>query len=486
MKIAIFSDAFYPQINGIVTSIISIARNMADRGHQVIIMAPSYRNLQEFEYPGVKVIRVRSISASFYDDFKWINPFDYQVYRRLRDEDVDIVHFMTPFFVSLMGIKFARKMGIPVVGTFHTFLADPLYMKHLFSGPIKVSKEVVWTYLNSFYDCADYVTAPTEEAVSIIRYNGCKAPLEAVSNGIDFKQFDNSLSEEFRMRYALGRKVILYIGRISYEKDIFTLLDAFDKVWAADPEVQLLLVGDGPQREEFENYANEMPSAAHVIFTGAVNHEELVSSGVFKASMLFATASRTETQGITTLEAQANGLPTVAVREGGVVNLVRDGYNGYLVTPEDSSAMADRILDLTGNNEDLARMGRNALDMVDIHRMERIIDRWEALYSELVDKRESLTNKDYLHINTLLRFTREFKLDFHYLIQKMNPMRQGAGTQDRYVRMIRNRIRLRYIPVRGRRIQERYVRVLQRRFQSGYTPVVRNLRRRSIMHRRKK
>ena len=84
MKIAIFSDAFYPQINGIVTSIISIARDMADRGHKVIIVAPSYRNLQEYEYPGVTVIRVPSISASFYDDFRWTNPFNYSVYKRLR------------------------------------------------------------------------------------------------------------------------------------------------------------------------------------------------------------------------------------------------------------------------------------------------------------------------------------------------------------------------------------------------------------------
>ncbi len=483
MNIAIFSDAFYPQINGIVTSIISIARNMADRGHRVIIVAPSYRNLQEYSYPGVKLFRVHSISASFYDDFKWTNPFDYSVYKRLRDEDVDIVHFMTPFFISLLGIKFARKMGMPVVGTFHTFLADPLYMKHLFDGPVKVSDKVVWTYLNCYYDCADYVTAPTEEAVKIIEANGCTAPLEAISNGIDFNQFDNSRPDEFRARYGLGDKVVLYVGRVAYEKNIFTLLDAFDKAWASDRELQLLLIGDGPQREEFENYAAQLASASAIIFTGAVAHKELIGSGIFKTASLFATASRTETQGITVLEAQANGLPVVAVREGGGVNLVKDGYNGFLVEPDDSSAMAGKILYIIENRQDLVWMEKNTRKMVDIHRIDRIIDRWEALYTELIEGAGEAGEKDYLHFSTLLRFTRKFRLDFRYIFRRINPMHLGAGAQQRYARAFRRGERQRYIPVRISGVQERYARVFRRRLRRREIPMM-NLKRRSLMRRR--
>lgn len=483
MKIAIFSDAFYPQINGVVTSIISIARNMADRGHRVIIVAPSYRNLQEFEYPGVKVIRVHSISASFYDDFKWTNPFDYSVYKRLRDEDVDIVHFMTPFFISLLGIKFARKTGKPVVGTFHTFLADPLYMKHLFSGPVKVSERVVWAYLNCYYDSADYVTAPTEEAVKIIEANGSKAPLEAISNGIDFSQFDNSGAEAFRKRYGLGDKVVLYVGRIAYEKDIFTLLDAFAEAWAQEPELQLLLVGDGPQRNEFESYAADLPGAPRITFTGALSHSELVGSGVFKLSSLFATASRTETQGITVLEAQANGLPVAAVREGGVVNLVREGYNGFLVDPEDSSGMAERIIRIVSDEEEQVRMGKNAVDMVEIHRIDRVIDRWESLYSELIEGKEELAGKDYLHFSTLLRFTRLFRLDFRYIFRRINPMRLGAGVPERHLKILRSRIRRQYDLIQRTGARARSVKVFPRQLRHRGAPMM-NLKRRSLMRRR--
>jgi 1,2-diacylglycerol 3-alpha-glucosyltransferase len=432
MNIAIFSDAFYPQINGVVTSIISVASNMAKRGHKVIIVAPSYRNLDEIDIPGVKIIRVPSISASFYEDFKWTNPFSFTTYKALRKENIDLVHFMTPIFISMLGIKFARKRGLPVVGTFHTFIADPRYSEHMFSGPVKVSEEVIWKYLNLYYDCADYVSAPTEEAVRIIAENGCSAPLEAVSNGIDFNQFDNSRSDEFRKKYSLGDQVVLYIGRVAYEKNLDVLIDAFDLVYHNNPEAQLLIVGDGPQRQIFEEQAAEKGCGDSVIFTGAVSHSELVHSGIFDAVSLFATASVTETQGITILEAQANGLICVGAKEGGVVNLIEDGVNGYLVAPGDSAVMSERIGHVLKHRDELADMEQKALEMVDIHRMDKIIDRWEEIYTELYENRELSVGKDYLHFNTLVKFTKSLKVDFQYLLDKVRrPRTMWARSFDR-------------------------------------------------------
>ena len=255
--------------------------------------------------------------------------------------------------------------------------------------------------------------------------------------------------------------MILYVGRIAYEKNMFTLLDAFDKVWASDAEAQLLLIGDGPQRDEFEKYAAAMQSGGNVIFTGAIAHDELIKSGAFKASTLFATASRTETQGITILEAQANGMLAVAVREGGVVNLVKDGYNGFLTEPDDSTGMAEKILYILENRKDLDWMEKNTMDMVEIHRMDKIIDRWEALYTEMIEGKDSLPVKDYLHFSTLLRYTRLFKLDFRFMFHKINPMRLGARAQDRHKKIFR------------------------RRFRRKYAPMMMNIRRRSMMLRRR-
>ncbi len=417
MNIAIFSDAFYPQINGIVTSILSLASKMAERGHKVIIVSPSYRNLEEIRIPGVKIIRVPSVSASFYDDFKWTNPFSFSTYKALRKENIDIVHFMTPVFISMIGIKFARKMGIPVVGTFHTFIANPKYFEHLFNGPVKASEEISWKYLNLYYNCADFVSAPTEEAVRIIAEHDCTAPLEAVSNGIDFNQFDNSRAPEFREKYGLGKKAVLFVGRVAHEKSITELIDAFDIVFSSEPEAQLLIVGDGPQRKEFEDYAASKACAENVVFTGAIGHDDLVTSGAFASVALFATASVTETQGITVLEAQANSLPCVGAAEGGILNLIEDGVNGYLTPPGDCAAMAEGILKVLNDNS--GEMGRKALELVEIHRLERIIDRWEDIYTGLVENRGTLGSKDYLHFRDLLKFAKTLKVDFQYLLDKI-------------------------------------------------------------------
>ncbi|MDA3956817.1 glycosyltransferase [Oceanispirochaeta sp.] len=434
MKIAIFSDAYYPQINGVVTSINSIARNMADRGHKVIIVAPSYKNLQEQEYPGIKIIRVTSISASFYDDFRWTNPFSYIAYRALKDEAVDIIHFMTPVFISLLGIKFARKLNLPLVATFHTFIANPLYFEHLFKGPLKITEEVSWKYLNLYYDCADYVSAPTEEAVKIIRENHCTAPLEAISNGIDFNIFDNTRSPEFKKCWGLGDKVILYVGRVAFEKNLRNLMDSFDLVYKTHPDAQLLIIGDGPQLEEFEKYASLKESRKKIIFTGAIPHNDLVVSGVFEAVSLFATASQTETQGITLLEAQANGLICVGVREGGIINLIEDGKNGYLVSPGDVDEMAEKLAYILENKASLGSMELAAKEMVDVHKMSRIIDRWEELYQNLIDNKENLPVKDYLHFSALMKFTTQFKIDFRYFLKKIRPSRTFVARNPEFKR----------------------------------------------------
>jgi len=426
MKIAIFSDAYYPQINGVVTSINSIAHNMADRGHKVLIVAPSYRGLNEVEYPGVRVIRVASISASFYDDFRWTNPFSYATYKAIKDESVDLIHFMTPVFISLLAIKFAKKLNIPLVGTFHTFIANPLYFEHLFKGPLKITEQVSWKYLNLYYDCADYVTAPTEEAVRIIAKNNCQSPLEAISNGIDFNIFDNRGSLEFRKKWNLGEKAILFIGRVAHEKNLINLIDSFDIAYEKHPDAQLLIVGDGPQMEDFVSYAEAKKSGRNIIFTGAIAHDDLVQSGIFKAVSFFATSSETETQGITVLEAQANGLICVGVSEGGIINLIEDGKNGFLVPPGDVKKMAERMSYILDNKEQLAPMEVAAKEMVDVHSMSRIIDRWEELYQHLIDNKENLPVKDYLHFSTLLKFTTSFKIDFRYFLKKIRPSRSFA------------------------------------------------------------
>lgn len=410
MKIAIFTDSFFPQVNGVVTALVNLAENLADRGHKIIIIAPKYRKQQEYVYPGIRVVRVNSVAARFYDDFRWTVPFPLWCYWKLKREEIDIVHFMTPFFISFFGIKFARLTKVPCVGTFHTLITDPAYFTHLFKGPMKITQEGTCVYANLYYDRADHVTTPSKEAARMIEANGCTTSIEVISNGVVLDSFDNSRSGAFREKYGLGDGVVLFIGRIAHEKNLTVLIDAFSKVHERIPEAQLLIVGDGPQWDLFKSYAQKQSCSGSIIFTGVIDHDELVGSGIFGCASLFATASETETQGITILESQANGLLSVGVRRGGVMELIEDGKNGYLVEPGDVSAMAEKIVYILENKDSLEDMKKNVLEMVKAHKIEKIVDRWDELYRDLIDKnnRGLLPKKDYIHFYFMLKAISEY------------------------------------------------------------------------------
>jgi 1,2-diacylglycerol 3-alpha-glucosyltransferase len=422
MNIAIFTDSFYPQINGVDTSILSIAENFTQRGHGVVILAPRYKMSEDFQHPKIKIKRIPSLPASFYDDFRWTFTNSYPFYKYLRDEKVDIVHFMTPFFASYIGIKIARLLKVPLVGTFHTFIADPAYYEHLFNGPVTITPQVAWNYCNVYYNAADYVTAPTLKAVKEISDNGVIVPLEALSNGIDFKQFANNQTQEIKTRYNLGKNVVLFIGRIAYEKSIKVLIDSFKIALEQLPDSQLLLVGDGPQLEEFKDYAQQKDISKSIIFAGAIPHKELVQSGIFSLVKVFATASESETQGITILEAQVNKILTVGVKAGGVMDLIDDGVNGYLVDPKDSQAMGDRIAYCLKNFNALKDVREQAKISTGKHDIILVMDRWEEIYSELIAKnqRGELEEKDYLHFKTILGITRQFKIDLNFYFKRFS------------------------------------------------------------------
>jgi len=420
MRIAIFSDSYHPQVNGVVTSIVNLSENLADRGHQIIIVAPKYWGLKEYSHPGIEIVRITSVAAAFYDGFRWTVPFSLRVYRLLKKKKIDIVHFMTPSIVALFGIKFARLQKLPVVGTYHTFISDPLYFKHLFKGPISITPEAIWKFTNLFYNSADFVSAPTKEAVRIIRENGGLTPMEAISNGIDTSLFDNSRWREFKEKYGLEDQVILFIGRMAHEKSIPVLLEAFSRVHAGFPGAQLLLVGDGPQLEEFSESARKLPGGDRIIFTGSIPYKELIRSGVFQCASLFATPSETETQGITILEAQANGLVTVGVNKGGVIDLIEDGVNGFLVPPGDSAALAEKISEVFIDADLRKTLGGNAVSMVEVHQMKYVVDRWETVYADLIARNESgeLVRLEYLRLRKLLMVLRSLRLNYRYLWDK--------------------------------------------------------------------
>lgn len=383
LKIAIFTDSFIPLCDGIVVSTINLAKGLADRGHKIYIIAPKYRNIKEFRYKNVKVKRVSGIPAFFYRGFKFTSPLTIGILKYLKKEKIDIIHFQTPIGLGIQALLMALFLKKPVVGTFHTFFTDTKYLKHL-GVPPRFIQKFSWLYARAFYNKCDLVTCPSESAKKELLKNGFIKPIKVISNGIDFSVFDNLKYREVKKQLNPNGKILLFVGRIAHEKNINFLIDCFKLIANKDKSVKLVITGSGPQMEEIRHKIHRLSLPDRVILTGSIEHKNLVKSGIYKASDLFITASTTESQGITMLEAQANGLVCVGLNAKGVKDLIRNNYNGFLVRASERE-FANKVLELLRNKNLYNRMKRNTLREVRKHGINKIVKIWEKVYLSMIN-----------------------------------------------------------------------------------------------------
>ena len=384
MNIAIFTDTFFPQINGIVTATVNLSKGLSDRGHKIFIICPEFKNCkEEFKYKNVKIIRIPSIPAYFYEDFRFTSIINPSLIKLLKKEKIDIIHFQAPMPLGFQSIIISKIFKIPLIGTFHTFFADPQYLKHM-NLDYKIIEKFSWVYARGYYNRCDLITAPALETKKELLENNFKEPIKVISNGIDFKQFDNRTKKEVKQKYNPNGDLLLFIGRIAHEKNLFYLLDCFKIVAEKMPTVKLLIVGDGPQTKELKSKIKELKLSKNVIMTGKIPHKELVKSSIFGACKLFVTASKTENQPMTMLEAQANGLVCIGLKDRGMKNLIRDGYNGYLIEDNDKKSFAEKIIKLLKNKELYNKLKKNTEKEIKKHSLNEIAKTWEEVYIDLL------------------------------------------------------------------------------------------------------
>ncbi len=386
MKIAIFTDTFMPQLDGVVTATISMAKGLADRGHQVYIIAPKYRRkINEFSYKDVVVKRVASVPAFFYKGYRFTLFWSRSLAKYLRKENIDVIQLQTPVMLGVHALLISRFLKKPIVGTFHTFFTDPQYTRHIGLNS-KLIQKLSWAYAKMYYNRCNLVTCPSESAREELAKHGLIEPIKVISNGIDVSKFDNSNWESMKEKFNPSGDIILSVGRIAYEKNLECLLRCFKFVLEQKKNAKLVIVGDGPQMGELKATVKKMNLSESVVLTGIIDHESLVKSGIFKASKVFVTVSTTETQGITTLEAQANGLVCVGVDARGTRDLIKDGYNGYLVAEGNEREFADRVVKLLDDSRTYVVMECNTLKCIKDHDIKDVVGLWEKEYSELITK----------------------------------------------------------------------------------------------------
>ncbi|MDI3297717.1 MAG: glycosyltransferase [Bacillota bacterium] len=356
MRVAMFTDSYTPYVSGVVRSILLLKRELERMGHEVTVFAPDYPGVSPEADQAERVIRLPSLPAPTQPDFHVPIPWAPGITRRLRQLEVEVVHSHSPFVAGGVAAAAARRLGLPLVFTYHT-----RYDLYTHYAPIDVplTRRVVAEWATFYANSADQVIAPSPSLARWLEGQGVTSPIRVIPSGIDLEVLRAGDPEWLRGRLGLepAARIVLYAGRLGAEKNLDLLFRAFARVAEARPDVHLALAGDGTERRRLEAWAREAPLAGRVHFLGTLAPEELRHA--YHGATCFAFPSTSETQGLVLAEAMGAGLPPVAVAAPASCDTVRDGVDGLLV-PDSEEAMAAALLRLVDDPRLRALLGSEA------------------------------------------------------------------------------------------------------------------------------
>jgi glycosyltransferase involved in cell wall biosynthesis len=383
MKIAVFTDTFAPQVNGVANAVRNFDGMLSGMGHEVEVFTGGH-SPGTVATDGARVHRYRAVTFFPYPEFE----SSVSVIRPLRDAasfGPDVVHAHSPFVMGLCAWRAARRLKVPLVGTFHTPVDEYVVYIAGRSAFIRgVLKRVARAYQNWFYGRCDVIIVPAKSAVKYLDAGDKR--IEVVSNGLDLKRYGRAGRREFRDRFGLGdAPVIMHGGRLSFEKRIDGVIKAMPRVLEAIPEARLLIVGRGPARQSLETLVDGLGLGKAVVFTGYVSDEDF--PGAFAAADVLALNSPVETESIIALEAFATGVPVVGADAGAIPDAVVPGENGFLFNTDDTEAMAKCLIQVLEDKSLMEKLGEGALKTAAGHSLEKSTEKLLAVYESVIRKR---------------------------------------------------------------------------------------------------
>lgn len=340
MRVLMVSDVYFPRVNGVSTSIETFRSCLAGLGVEVRLVVPRYGD--EAAADGVVRVPGRPVPGDREDRLVHWRAMHRAVLAAA--EDCDLVHIQTPFVAHYAGLKAARRLGRPVLATYHTLFEEYLqhYAPFVPAGWLRGQARAL-----SRRQCnaLDAVVVPSTAMRQRLHDYGVTAPLHVLPTGIPTERFGRGQGLAFRQRHGIhfGRPVALFVGRVAHEKNIGFLLNALVHARRLRPDVLLLVAGEGPAMAGLKAQARRLGLADSVQFIGYLDREQALPD-CYAAADVFVFASRTETQGLVLLEAMAAGLPVIALAEMGTVDILAPG-RGALSPPADPQAFGQLLGD---------------------------------------------------------------------------------------------------------------------------------------------
>lgn len=344
MRIAIFTETFLPKVDGVVTRLVHTLQALEALGHEVLVLAPPGAPAH---HGRATVVAAPGLPFPWYPELNVALP-SVRIASDAAAFEPDVVHVVNPVLFGAWGALWARQRRLPLVASFHT---DPKVVRRLGLGWFRRPLEIVDREIHNLAD-VNLCTSP--QMVSLARGLRIRR-VRLWPKAVDSERFRPSqASAEMRARLSGGepdRPLVVYAGRVSFEKRVDVLAEAVRRL----PEARVAVVGEGPALEWLKRELADTPT----VFTGFLAGDELAAA--YASGDVFAFPSDSETLGFAAIEAMAAGVAVVAARAGGIPHIVQDGVNGVLVDPGDAIALADAIAGLLGDarrREALAERGR--------------------------------------------------------------------------------------------------------------------------------
>jgi len=367
MRIGIFTESYPPLVNGVSTSILMLQRALEKKGHTVyIITVGDDKRKYSLEEDG-KILRLPSINIAHLYDYKFTSVYPIKAINIIKKMNLDVIHTNVEFTIGMFARVVSVQLGIPLVHTYHTMWEDYTHYITKNNKVLDMVTKGAVKYLSIFFGdkTATELIVPTKKIYDLFKDKyKVKKNIHIVPTGIETDKFykENFLSKDInKLKRFLGIKrkdfCILTVSRIAQEKSIDRLIINHKELLKKYPNFKLIIVGDGPDLDSLKDLSKDLGIENNVIFTGkiAFNNVPLY----YQLGDIFVTASTTETQGLTVVEASSASIPVVAINDESFKNSVIDDLNGYLYdTDEEYVRFISKIYEDRDLYDRLSRQAR--------------------------------------------------------------------------------------------------------------------------------
>lgn len=398
MRIGLFTDIYPPFINGVSTSVAMLEKGLREKGHEVFIVTVNPENFSYKLDNNDKILKIPGVPTGFYD-YRLSGIYPVRALKKIKEWNLDLIHVHTEFGIGTFARLVAEQYNIPIVYTYHTMWED--YTHYITKGYFdKTSKRIV-EELTKFFcgKSVKEVIVPSKKAYDLFtkKYK-VNHKVNIIPTGIEIDRFFkekidkkevDSLKNELKIKK--DEFVILYVGRLAEEKNVELLLNSHKEIIKNNKHVKLLIVGSGPDYEKFVNMSVDLGLKKNITFTGAIPWEEIPK--YYQLADIFATASTSETQGLTIIEAMAASLPVVCADDIAFNSIVVNDINGQLFNTD--KEYIKKVNNLIKDKNKLYNMSIEARETSENHSVEKYAESVLKVYKRSVNKSNEEKNKKW-------------------------------------------------------------------------------------------